>query len=85
MRVTLPSALYMMSATFAIGALVHASKLRFAWPDLAEARLLAREYFSVGKWSLVNYQLVLVRAQLFPWMLAAACGHRRHRIAPGRR
>lgn len=72
--VTLTSALYMMSATFAVGALVHASKLRFAWPDLTETRLLAREYFSVGKWSLVNYQLVLVRAQLFPWMLAASAG-----------
>ena len=47
--ITLSSALYMMSATFAVGALVHASKLRFAWPDLAEARLWAREYCSVGK------------------------------------
>ncbi len=72
--ITLSSALYVMSATFAIGALVHASKLRFAWPDLTETRLLAREYFSVGKWSIVNYELVLVRAQLFPWMLAATAG-----------
>ena len=72
--ITLPAALYMMSATFGVGALVHASKLRFAWPDLAEARLLAREYFSVGKWSLVNYQLVLARVQLLPWMLAALAG-----------
>ncbi|WP_051677405.1 oligosaccharide flippase family protein [Bradyrhizobium sp. URHD0069] len=72
--ITLPAALYIMSATFAIGALVHASKLRYAWPDLAETRLLAREYFSVGKWSFVNYQLVLARAQLFPWVLAAVAG-----------
>jgi O-antigen/teichoic acid export membrane protein len=72
--ITLPAALYMMSATFGIGALVHASKLRYAWPDLAEARLLAREYFSVGKWSLVNYQLVLARVQLLPWVLAAFTG-----------
>ena len=72
--ITLPSALYMMSATFAIGALVHASKLRFAWPDFTETRLLARENFSVGKWSLVNYQLVLFRGQLFPWVLAGAAG-----------
>jgi O-antigen/teichoic acid export membrane protein len=72
--VTLSSALCVMSATFAIGALVHASKLRFAWPDFTETRLLARENFSVGKWSLVNYQLVLVRAQLFPWVLAGAAG-----------
>src|SRR5258708_37507967 len=64
----------MMSATFGIGALAHASKLRYAWPDLAEARLLAREYFSLGKWSLVNYQLVLARVQLLPWMLAALTG-----------
>jgi O-antigen/teichoic acid export membrane protein len=72
--ITLPVALYMMSATFALGALVHASKLQYAWPDLAEARLLAREYFSIGKWSLVSYQLVLVRTQLFPWFLAATAG-----------
>jgi O-antigen/teichoic acid export membrane protein len=72
--IALPAVLYMMSATFAIGALVHASKLRFAWPDLTETRLLACEYFSVGKWSIVNYELVLVRAQLFPWMLAAIAG-----------
>ena len=72
--ITLPAALYMMSATFAIGALVHASKLRFAWPDLAETRLLAREYFSVGKWSLVSYQLALARFQLFPWVLAGVAG-----------
>jgi O-antigen/teichoic acid export membrane protein len=72
--ITLPAALYMMSATFAVGALVHASKLRFAWPDLTETRLLAREYFSVGKWSIINYELVLIRIQLFPWMLAATAG-----------
>jgi O-antigen/teichoic acid export membrane protein len=72
--VTLSSALYAMSATFAIGALVHASKLRFAWPDFTETRLLARDNFSVGKWSLVNYQLVLVRGQLFPWVLAGSAG-----------
>jgi O-antigen/teichoic acid export membrane protein len=72
--ITLPAALYMMSATFGIGALAHASKLRYVWPDLAEARLLAREYFSVGKWSLVNYQLVLARVQLLPWVLAALTG-----------
>ena len=72
--ITLPAALYMMSATFGIGAMMHASKLRYAWPDPAEARLLAHEYFSVGKWSLVNYQLVLARGQLLPWMLAAFAG-----------
>jgi O-antigen/teichoic acid export membrane protein len=72
--IALPAALYMMSATFAVGALVHASRLRFAWPDLPETRLMAREYFSVGKWSIVNYELVLVRAQLFPWILAATAG-----------
>ena len=72
--ITLSSALYVMSVTFAVGALVHASKLRFAWPDFAEMRELALEYISVGKWSLVSYQLVLVRVQLFPWMLAAVAG-----------
>jgi O-antigen/teichoic acid export membrane protein len=64
----------MMSVTFGIGAVVHASKLRYAWPDLAEAGLLAREYLSVGKWSLVNYQLVVARGQLLLWGLAGAGG-----------
>jgi O-antigen/teichoic acid export membrane protein len=76
--VTLPDALYAMSATFAAGALVHASKLRFAWPDRREMRRdlpgLALDYIAVGKWSVISYQLVLVRVQLLPWMLAAIVG-----------
>jgi O-antigen/teichoic acid export membrane protein len=72
--ITLSSAIYVMAATFAAGALVHASKLRYAWPDLTETRRLAIEYFSIGKWSLVSYQLVLLRIQIFPWMLAAFAG-----------
>lgn len=72
--ITLPSVLYSMSAAFALGAFVHASKLHYARPDLAEMRGLALEYLSAGKWSLVNYQLVLVRVQLFPWLLAAMSG-----------
>jgi O-antigen/teichoic acid export membrane protein len=54
--------------------LVHASKVRFAPPDFAEMRGLALEYFSVGKWSVFNYQLVLVRGQLISWLLAAIAG-----------
>src|SRR4029453_14738287 len=54
--ITLPTALYIMSVTFGVGAIVHASKLEFARPNLAEARLLGREYLSVGKWSFVSYQ-----------------------------
>ncbi len=72
--ITLSTALYVMSATFSLGALVHALKLRFARPDIVELRSLALEYFSVGKWSLVSYLLVLLRVQLFPWLLAAFAG-----------
>ena len=72
--VTLKTALYAMSATFVFGALVHASKLQFARPNFAQIRQLAAEYISVGKWSLVSYELVLIRAQLFPWLLAAFAG-----------
>lgn len=72
--ITLASAMYAMSATFALGALVHLSKLRFAWPDVTEIRALALEYVSVGTWSVVSYQLVLLRVQLFPWLLAAMAG-----------
>ncbi len=72
--VTIESALYAMSVTFAAGALMHISRLRFAWPDPTKALPLAIEYFSVGKWSIVNYELVLLRGQLLPWMLAATAG-----------
>jgi O-antigen/teichoic acid export membrane protein len=72
--ITLPAALYMMSVTFGIGAVVQASNLRYAWPNVAEARLLAREYLSIGKWSFVTYQLVLCRLQLLVWSLAAFGG-----------
>ena len=72
--ITLSAALYAMSATFVLGALVHVLKLRFARADFAELRSLALEYFSIGKWSLVSYQLVLLRVQLFPWLLAAFAG-----------
>ncbi|MGJ4941589.1 hypothetical protein ACQR1W_13530 [Bradyrhizobium sp. HKCCYLS1011] len=72
--ISLPVTLYIMSLTFGVGAIVHASKLRFAWPDVAEARRLARDYLSIGKWSLINYWLVLARFQLFPWVLAAVAG-----------
>jgi O-antigen/teichoic acid export membrane protein len=72
--VTLSSTLYIMSATFALGALVHAAKLRVAWPKRAEVWQLPREYFSIGKWSLAAYQLVQLRVQLFPWLLATISG-----------
>lgn len=71
---TLATALYAMSATFVLGALVHVSKLRFAMPDFSELRGLVVEYFSLGRWSFVSYELVLVRAQLFAWTLAATAG-----------
>ena len=71
---TLTSALYAMSATFLAGALVHASKLQFERANIAQAGALARDYFSVGKWSLVYYEMLILRLQLFPWVLAATAG-----------
>ena len=71
---TLASALYTISATFLAGALVHASKLQFARPSLANARILLPAYICLGKWSLINYELVLLRVQLFAWMLAVTAG-----------
>lgn len=72
--VTLASTLYIMSGTFALGALVHGAKLHIAWPKPTVIWRLPREYFSVGKWSLITYQIVLMRAQLFPWLLATIAG-----------
>jgi O-antigen/teichoic acid export membrane protein len=73
-ELTLVSALHAMSATFVAGALVHASKLQFGRPNLACAASLARNYFSIGKWSLVYYEILILRAQFFPWTLAAIAG-----------
>jgi O-antigen/teichoic acid export membrane protein len=72
--ITLTAALYLMSVTFALGALVHVSRLQFQRPDLTETRRLAADYFSIGKWSIISYELVLIRVQLFPWILAATAG-----------
>jgi O-antigen/teichoic acid export membrane protein len=72
--VTLSSALYAMSLTFVAGALVHASQLHFGRPNLAAITKLARDYFALGKWSLVYYEVLILRLQLFPWALAATAG-----------
>jgi O-antigen/teichoic acid export membrane protein len=73
-RLTLATALYAISVTFVAGAFVHASKLHFARPNVAQAIRLARDYFALGKWSLLYYEMVLLRFQLFPWALAATAG-----------
>jgi O-antigen/teichoic acid export membrane protein len=72
--ISLSSAIYAMSCAFALGALVHVRKLQFAWPRSAELRGLALDYFSLGRWSIVSYMLVLVRSQIFLWLLAAIAG-----------
>ena len=73
-ELTLVTALYAMSATFLAGTLVHISKLQFGRPNIAQAAALARDYFSIGKWSLVYYEMQILRLQLFPWVLAATTG-----------
>ena len=73
-ELTLVTALYAMSATFLVGTLMHISKLQFGRPNIAQAAALARDYFSVGKWSLVYYETQILRLQLFPWVLAATAG-----------
>ena len=72
--VTLSSALYAMAATFVAGAIVHASRLHFGRPNVAQAIVLARHYFALGKWSLVYYEVLILRLQLFPWALAVTAG-----------
>ena len=63
----------MMSATFWLA----------LWYTLRSCSLLGQtlqppwhsaSYFFLGKWSVINYGLVLLRVQLFPWTLAAAAG-----------
>ncbi len=72
--VSLTSTLYAMSATFVAGSIVHARRSRFAWPSLPESWRMAGEYLAIGKWSVVSYALVLIRVQMFPWLLAAIAG-----------
>ena len=71
---TLQSALYAISAMFLAGAAVHMSKLQFAAPDIAAIMPLFRKYFELGRWSLLTYEVVLLRTQLFPWTLAMFAG-----------
>lgn len=71
---TLVTALYAMSTTLLAGALVHASKLSFGRASLTEAIALARDYASIGKWSLLYNEMLTLRLQLFPWVLAATAG-----------
>ncbi len=73
-ELTLQTALYAMSATFLAGALAHALRLRFGPPNVARAAALARDYFAIGKWSLIYYEMLILRLQLFPWALAATAG-----------
>jgi O-antigen/teichoic acid export membrane protein len=73
-ELTLVTALYAMSATFLVGTLMHISKLQFGRPNIAQAAALARDYFTAGKWSLVYYEMQILRLQLFPWVLAATTG-----------
>ena len=63
-----------MSATFLVGALVHASKLSFGRPNFAKAAALACDYFALGKWSVAYGEVLILRLQLFPWVLAATAG-----------
>jgi hypothetical protein len=71
---TLQSTLYASSAVFLAGAAMHVTKLQFAPPNLAAIVPLFRKSFELGKWSLLPYEVVLLRTQLFPWTLAAFAG-----------
>jgi O-antigen/teichoic acid export membrane protein len=71
---TLHSALYAITAMFLAGTIVHVFKLQFGQPDFAQIRELALRYFELGKWSVLTYEVVLLRTQLFPWILAAMAG-----------
>jgi O-antigen/teichoic acid export membrane protein len=71
---SLETTLYLMSAALIAGAAVHLSKLRLVAPAAAELWALARGYVSLGKWSLVSYQLALLRTQFLPWYLAVVSG-----------
>jgi O-antigen/teichoic acid export membrane protein len=71
---TLHSALYTIAALFLAGAVVHLLRLRIGRPNCAALRRLARECYELGKWSLLTYEVVLMRTQLFPWVLALVAG-----------
>ena len=82
--VTLSSALYAMSATFVAGALVHASKLHFGRANVAQAIRLARDYFALGKWSLVYYEVLHPAPAAVPMGACRDRGHGGDGGVPGR-
>jgi O-antigen/teichoic acid export membrane protein len=71
---TLASGLYAMAAACGLGALIHASQLRLCRPILQHCLGLIEEYWSIGKWFLVNNWVLLFTVQIFPWSLAVAEG-----------
>lgn len=71
---TLQSALYAISIMFLAGAALHVMRVEIGRPNIGELVELFRGYFTVGKWSLLTYEVVLLRTQLFPWILAMIVG-----------
>jgi O-antigen/teichoic acid export membrane protein len=70
---TLASGLYAMAVACALGALINASQLALSRP-LLDCRRLIEDYWSIGRWCLLDSYLLHFNVQIFPWSLAAVGG-----------
>ncbi|MCC7250781.1 polysaccharide biosynthesis C-terminal domain-containing protein [Hyphomicrobium sp.] len=73
-RLTLPAALYCIAAAFAAGSLVQALQLRLNVRRASGLAETAREFWSIGSWSLASNIISLLRIQMIPWALAVSGG-----------
>lgn len=73
-QLSLKSALEVMAAAYALGAIIQALQLRLSLRRFADLRQTLTDFWSIGSWSLANNVISLLRIQILPWALAAAGG-----------
>lgn len=70
----LADAFYAMSVTRLLAAMVQFAQIRLSLPSRGRLRDTALDFWTMGKWSLLNSTVAMVRIQIFPWSLAAMHG-----------
>ena len=70
----LADALFWMTAACGAGVLVQLRELRLPAPSFAGMPDLVRDYWRVGLWGMSGGLLMLLRVQIFPWLLGLLHG-----------
>ncbi len=65
---------FAMAATKGLAVLVQAGQVKLAAPSWRDLRHTAAGFWRIGRWSLANNLLAMLRTQLFPWGLAILYG-----------